>query len=162
SGLLKIARVEHGELRFELAHDQEQWVKVIADSLRAFTPWSTHGRCAQFMTVNGGNSKPTTYKSSDRDPNEVEMGSFHILIEPSCYGRLIEDLGFDSPDRKLALPRFVMPERSDQSDDNINQSTRPPRLSQEDLDHIERRLAATDARRRQINPRTVTIAIDGV
>lgn len=163
SGLLKIARVEHGELRFETAHDQEQWANVVADSLNAFTPWSTHGRCAQFMTVNGGNSKPTIAdKSSERDQNEVEMGCCHILIEPSCYGRLIEELGFDSPDRKLALPRFVMPERSDQSDDNINQSTRPPGLSQEDLDHIERRLAATDARRRQINPRTVTIAIDGV
>lgn len=163
SGLLTVVRVEHGELRFEAAHDQEKWRKVVADSLSAFAPWSTHGRCTEFTTVNGGNSKSTVaVKSPDRNQNEVEMGCCHILIEPSCYGRLIEELGFDSPDRKLAVPRFVMPERSDQSDDNINQSTRPPGLSQEDLDHIERRLAATDARRRHINPRTVTIAIDGI
>jgi hypothetical protein len=163
SGLLRVARVEHGELRFELAHDQDQWVKVIADSLSAFTPWSTHGRCAQFITVNGGNSKPTSaYKPSDRDQNEAEMGCCHILIEPSCYGRLMKELAFDSPDRKLALPRFVMPENHDQSDERMNQSTRPPGLSQKDLDHIERRLAATDARRRQMNPRMITIAIDGM
>src|SRR5262249_8188636 len=104
----------------------------------------------------------SAYKSSDRDQNEVEMECCHILIEPSCYGRLMKHLGFDSPDIKLALPRFVMPERHNQSDDSMNQSTRPPVLSQEDMDDIERRLAATDARRRHINPRTVTIAIDGV
>jgi hypothetical protein len=162
SGFVKVVRVEHGELRFEIARDQEQWGKVIADSLKAFTPWSTHGRCAQFTILNGGNSPTIAYKSSDKDQNEVEMGCCHILIEPSCYGRLMKELGFDSPDRKLALPRFVMPEKHDQSDDNTNQSSHPPELSQEDLDHIERRLAATDARRRHINPRTVTIAIDGV
>jgi hypothetical protein len=163
SGLVKLVRVEHGELRFETAHDQEQWGKVVAHSLSAFTPWSTQGRCAEFTTVNGGSSKPTTtYKSSHRDQNEVEMECCHILIEPSCYGRLMKELGFDSPDTKLALPRFVMPEKHDQSDDNTNQSTHPSGLCQEDLDHIERRLAATDARRRHINPRAVTIAIDGV
>jgi hypothetical protein len=163
SGLLKVVRVEHGELRFEATSNQEQWGELIAHTLTIFTPWSTQGRCAEFLAVNGGDSAPTSvYKSSDRDQNEVEMGCCHILIEPSCYGRLMKQLGLDSPDRKLALPRFVMPERDDQSDDSMNQSTRPPVLSQEDLDDIERRLAATDARRRHINPRTVTIAIDGV
>ena len=39
---------------------------------------------------------------------------------------------------------------------------RPPELSQEDIDQIQRRLAMTDARRRNINPRRVKIFIDGV
>jgi hypothetical protein len=60
------------------------------------------------------------------------------------------------------LPRFVMPDKQEKSDDNNVQPQRPPELSQEDLDQIQQRLAVVDARRRNSNPRTVTIIIDGV
>jgi hypothetical protein len=74
----------------------------------------------------------------------------------------MEDLAFDAPETRLALPRFVMPDKQEKSDDNNVQPPRPPALSQEDLDQIQRRLAVTDARRRNANPRIVTIMIDGV
>ena len=74
----------------------------------------------------------------------------------------MEDLAFDAPETRLALPRFVMPDKQEKSDDNNVQPPRPPELSQEDLDQIQRRLAVTDARRRNANPRIVTIMIDGV
>jgi hypothetical protein len=71
-------------------------------------------------------------------------------------------MAFDPPDTRLALPRFVMTEKQETSGDNGTQPRRPPELSQEDLDEIQRRLAATDTRRRNINPRNVMIVIDGV
>ena len=40
AGLLKITRVDHGELRFETSDKQEQWVNAVRDSLTIFTPWS--------------------------------------------------------------------------------------------------------------------------
>jgi hypothetical protein len=161
AGLLKIARVDHGELRFETSDKQEQWGNVVRDSLTIFTPWSTQGHCAQFVSVNGNNKLKAAQKA-DADQNESELRCCHILIEPTCYDQLMEDLAFDAPETRLALPRFTMPDKQEKSDDNNVQPPRPLGLSEEDLDQIQRRLAVTDARRRNANPRIVTIMIDGV
>jgi hypothetical protein len=159
---LKIARVDHGELRFETSSNQEPWVDAVSDCLSVFTPWSTQGHCAQFVSVNGNPKLKSTHEAADTDQNENELRSCHILIEPTCYDRLMEDLAFDAPETRLALPRFVMPDKQEKSDDNNVQPPCPPELSQEDLDQIQRRLAMTDARRRNANPRIVAIIIDGV
>jgi hypothetical protein len=161
AGLLKMARVNHGELRFETSDKQEQWVNAVRDSLTIFTPWSTQGHCAEFVSVNGNNHLKAAQKAADTDQNENELRCCHILIEPKCYDQLMEDLAFDAPETRLALPRFIMPDK-EKSDDNNIQPPRPPGLSQEELDQIQRRLAVTDARRRSANPRMVTIMIDGV
>jgi hypothetical protein len=162
AGFLKTARVDHGELRFETSDNQERRLASVTDCLRAFTPWSTQGHCAQFVSVNGNSKLKSAQKSADTDQNESELRCCHILIDPTCYDRLMEDLAFDAPETRLALPRFVMPDKQEKSDDNNVQPPRPPGLSQEDLDQIQRRLAVTDARRRNANPRIVTIMIDGV
>jgi hypothetical protein len=162
AGFLKIARVDHGELRFETLDNQEQWVIAVSDSLSVFTPWSTQGHCAQYVSVNGNAKLKAAQKAANTDQNESELRCCHILIEPTCYDQLMEDLAFDAPETRLALPRFVMPDKQEKSDDNNVQPPRPPELSQEDLDQIQRRLAVTDARRRNANPRVVTIMIDGV
>ncbi len=162
AGLLKITRVDHGELRFEASHDQQRWAEVVNDCLRVFTPWSTQGHCGQFAAANSANTKPkTAYRAADCGRNEMEMTCCHILIEPSCYSQLMQELALDPPDTKLALPRFLMPEKHEQSGDGGTR-WRPPELSEEELDKIQRRLAATDTRRRNINPRIAAVAIDGV
>lgn len=162
AGFLKIARVDHGEFRFEPSDNQEQWVDAVSDSLSLFTPWSTQGHCAQSVSMNGGTKFKAAQKAADTDQNESELRCCHILIEPTCYDQLMEDLAFDAPETRLALPRFIMPDKEEKSDDSNAQPPRPPELSQEDLDLIQRRLAMTDARRRNANPRIVTIMIDGM
>jgi hypothetical protein len=162
AGFLKIARVDHGELRFETSDNQEQWATAVSDSMSVFTPWSTQGHCAQYVSVNGNTKLKSAQKPANTDQNESEMRCCHILIEPTCYDQLMEDLAFDAPETRLALPRFVMPDKQEKSDDNNVQPPRPPGLSREDLDQIQQRLAVTDARRRTIHPRTITIVIDGV
>jgi hypothetical protein len=114
------------------------------------------------VSVNGNTKLKSGQKPADTDQNESELRCCHILIEPTCYDQLMEDLAFDAPETRLALPRFVMPDKQEKSDDKNVQPPRPPELSQEDLDQIQRRLAVTDARRRNANPRIVTIMIDGV
>ncbi|HEX3106723.1 MAG TPA: hypothetical protein VHQ22_19965 [Terriglobales bacterium] len=162
AGFLKIARVDHGELRFETSDNQERWVQAVSDSLNVFTPWSTQGHCAQYVSVNGNTRLKAAEKSADTDLNESELRCCHILIDPTCYDQLMKDLAFDAPETRLALPRFVMPGKHEKTDDNDVQPPRPSELSQKDLDEIQRRLAITDARRRNANPRIVTIMIDGV
>ncbi|HEX3154164.1 MAG TPA: hypothetical protein VHV32_06035 [Candidatus Angelobacter sp.] len=162
AGFLKIARVDHGELRFETSANQEKWVIAVSDSLSVFTPWSTQGHCAQYVSVNGNTKLKSAQKPANTDQNESELRCCHVLIEPTCYDQLMEDLAFDAPETRLAVPRFVMPDKQEKSDDNNVQPPRPPELSQEDLDQIQRRLAVADARRRNANSRIVTIMIDGV
>jgi hypothetical protein len=162
AGFLKIARVDHGELRFETSANQEKWVIAVSDSLSVFTPWSTQGHCAQYVSANGNTKLKSAQKPANTDQNESELRCCHVLIEPTCYDQLMEDLAFDAPETRLALPRFVMPDKQEKSDDNNVQPPRPPELSQEDLDQIQRRLAVADARRRNANSRIVTIMIDGV
>jgi hypothetical protein len=163
AGFLKITRVEHGELRFETFEDQARWVGLVDDCLTTFTPWSTQGHCSQFLVARGGNTNMASVsRAADTDLNELEMRCCHILIEPACYSGLLKEMALDPPATKLALPRFLMTEKQEKSGDNGTQPRRPPELSQEDLGKIQRRLAATDARRRNINPRIVTIVIDGV
>ena len=161
--LVKIARVDHGELRFESSDQQQQLTEIAAECLKAFTPWSTRGCCAQFITTNGGGIKiRPPYQDAKADQNEIELRCCHILIEPTCYSQLMEDLALDQPEVKLALPRFFMPEKRENNGDTNPQPPLPPELSQEDIEQIQRRLAMTDARRRNINPRMVKILVDGV
>ena len=63
AGFLKIARVDHGELRFETSDNQERWVDAVSDSLSVFTPWSTQGHCAQFVSVNGNTKLKAAQKT---------------------------------------------------------------------------------------------------
>ena len=163
AGFVKIARVDHGELRFETSDQQQESAGTAADCLKAFTPWSHRAACAQFMTASGGEMKlKPPYQDARTDQNEIELRCCHILIEPTCYSQLMEDLAYDQPETRLALPRFFMPENQEKNSDNDAPPPHPPELSQEDIDQIQRRLAMTDARRRNINPRRVKIFIDGV
>jgi hypothetical protein len=160
-GFLKIARVERGELRFETSDNQEQWIELVTHCLRIFAPWSTQGYCAHFVVANGDTRLKSAQKTADTDQNESELKCCHILIEPTCYDRLMEDLAFDAPETRLALPRFIMREQQ-KGDDSNSQPPRAPELSQEDVDHIQQQLRMTDARRRKMNLRIVTIVVDGV
>jgi hypothetical protein len=55
-----------------------------------------------------------------------------------------------------------MTEKQEKSGDNGTQPRRPPELSQEDLGKLQQRLSATEARRRNMNPRLVIVVIDSV
>jgi hypothetical protein len=162
AGFLKITRVEHGELRFETLEDQTRWVGLVDDCLTAFTPWSTQGHCSQFLAARGCDTNlASAYGAAGIDLNELEMRCCHILIEPSCYSGMLKEMALDPPATKLALPRFFMTEKQEKRGDNGTQPRRPPELSQEDLRKIQQRLSATDARRRNMNPRLVIVVIDG-
>jgi hypothetical protein len=155
--LLKITRVEHGELRFEALEDQQQWSSFVDDCLKLLTPWSTRGHCSEFLAV----PLVAAIDEQRTDRNESEITLCHVLIEPQCSKQVLTQLALDPPDTKLALPRFDMPPPQRRNDSG-NQSGPAPELTLMELDEIQRRLAAVDARRRSIAPRLVTIVVDGV
>jgi hypothetical protein len=155
---VRITRVEHGELRLEPLHDQMPWVGLVDSCLRVFTPWSTRRFSSQFAAVDGDKAKLIAAVEVDR--NDIELKCCHIFIEPQCFRQLLRELAFEPPAAKLALPRFDMSEKEETTDGSDHRQGIPPELSTEELAKIERRLAATDARRRNLDPRFVTVVID--
>src|SRR5262249_21701898 len=115
--LLRIAKIDHGEHRFEVSDNQSQWLNLAIKCLTAFTPWSSLANCAQFAADTRSRQALTrlvTDRSDDR--NESELKYCHMLIEPKCYYQLMKDLGFAAPETKLALPRFFMLEKREDDD----------------------------------------------
>src|SRR5215470_6103243 len=92
---LRTCRAEHGEMKFETAADQSKWTKVVAGSLTSFSPWSTEGRCSQAWEQFAWAAKDSADHNSESDQNERELRGSHILIEPTCYSRLIKELALD-------------------------------------------------------------------
>lgn len=159
STFLSTVRSNHGEVRFASIDDPSKWANLINDCLRVFTPWSTQSRCIKFAGApNGMNARPDARQSSV-DENDIELRSCHILIEPDCYSRLMGELGLDPPQTKLVVPRFSMhEERIDPS----NHHSGSDELSSDDIDEIQRRVAATSNRKRKANQRIIAILVDGI
>lgn len=153
---LRITRIERGELRFETCDDQDQWRASVEECLKAFTPWSTQLLCSRLAQSGLASG------AAGVDRNDLEMKWSHLFIEPTCFRRLLRELSLRPPETKLALPRFVMSDKHENNSDINDCAPNSTVLSQEDLDEIERRLAMRDTRRRNINPRLVTLSVDGV
>ena len=161
-GFLKTTRTEHGEVRFETAEDQTGWLALVDRGLTIFTPWSTRGLCSRVSTIFAENEMANPlHRNTDADLNDLEMRCCHLLIDPCCYQRLLHHLCLESPATKLALPRFFMSEKYGGSNNNGNPETPVTGLSREEMDRIQERLAASESRRRTMDPPFVTVVVDG-
>lgn len=160
---LKTVRAQYGELKFDVYEEQQRWVGLASECLCAFTPWSTEGRCREFVAANGrGNSWVGDRNKAD-DRNSAEVKWCHALIEPTCFSRLVKQLEFQSPETKLAVPRFHMQEKGRRMDGGSGNAKRQaPELLQEDFELVEARLAANDQRRNEIKSRYFSVVIDRV
>src|SRR5215831_19514388 len=164
-GLLELIKGPHGEVRFRPLENQGRWMSLADKCLSMFTPWSTNGLCSR-ITLNVGaddrlRSSGPAIGESEAEPDAAEMNRCHIFIEPSCRRRLVEALGLPAPESKLALPRFMM---RDNTDDNDRDGSGLPAagLSAGEKKRIIESLAAADEQRQRMAPDSVKIIIDGV
>lgn len=151
---MNTTRVEHGEFKFEAFEDQQRWVGLVNEALTMFTPWSTAESCERFRLLNSKEIKLPVY--DDVLQNEAEMSWCHVFIDPLCYKRLTTALGFEAPEEKLALPRFLV---KDENDHKAPRQT--SELSPTERQEIMRSVAARDARRRVISPQIIRVIVDG-
>src|SRR5262249_2228036 len=73
--LLRIAKIDHGEHRFEVSDNQSQWLNLAIKCLTAFTPWSSLANCAQFAADTRSRQALTrlvTDRSDDRNESELK------------------------------------------------------------------------------------------
>jgi hypothetical protein len=158
---LNTVRTEHGEIRFATVEDPLSWAHLAHLCLQIFTPWSTQGRCLQFLNWNNASALGPRSDQTGIHQNDNELRSCHVLIEPSCYSRLTQELELEPPKTRLAIPRFAMPENHIKNDDGGFHPDTAGELSQEEMGEIQRRLARTSERRRNVTQRLVAVFIDG-
>ena len=159
---LQPVKTAHGEVRFEANPDQCRWVSLVRECLTAFTPWSTMGGClipANLGPDTGHLCHLLSGQSHEKlKQDKIEINRCHALIDPICSGRLIKALGFDPPEEKLALPRFLMD--TDKTDTHPGQSSPTARLTKEELTSIRDSLSAEAALRQNASPSVLRVLVD--
>jgi hypothetical protein len=164
-GLLELIKGPHGEVRFRTLENQDRWIPLVDKCLSMFTPWSTNRLCSGFTLDVKGNDRlrwnTPALGESEADRDAAEMNRCHIFIEPSCRRRLVTALELPAPESKLALPRFMMRDKTDDHDSDGSGLTSPG-LSPDERKQIIESVAATDQRRRRTSPDSVKIFVDGV
>src|SRR5712671_624119 len=163
--LLKTVTLAHGEIRFERLDDQTAWAELVDKCLRMFVPWSTVGHClvpAGFGQTSLALPSALSGIADNRmDLDAVETNRCHTFIDPLCYGRLVQGLGIDPPEKKLALPRFPLG-GGQRPDVHPGGHAAPPSLTRSELDTIQSGLAFETERRRKVRPYELRIVVDGL
>jgi hypothetical protein len=162
--LLRTVTLAHGEVRFERLEDQTPWTDLVQRSLRMFVPWSTMGHClvpAGFGQTSLGLPSMLSGVGSHRlNLDQIETNRCHAFIDPWCYGRLAEGLGFDPADKKVALPKFLL--GSGQGPDaDSTRHPEPANLTQREIETIQKSLAAEAGRRGDVRPHELRLIVDG-
>ena len=168
---LKTCRTQHGELRFETFANEEQeiWTRLVDTCLKAFTPWSTLQACPVPVDYNASRDRlPARLSGSGErvDFNQVEINRCHAFIDPVCDSRLMEALLLQPPMKKLALPRFYMENQHSENDPTYHGPAHhdpdgTSGLTPGERDNISQQLSRQASRRKQADPQSIIIVVDG-
>lgn len=159
--LLKIVRGQRGEERFYIRDDPDRYVGLVKKCLLLFTPWKT--RCVLPETFNPMEETipHLTFEGDDPDrEHPIELNRIHSLLHPDCYSRLIGALGFDPPEKRLALPYFSLSKEEHQSPHRDRYH--PPRLTEEEVVAVQNELLERAARRKVTSGQLLLIVVDGI
>ena len=106
---LRIRTGQYGELQFETHGAHERWFRLVEECLEVFAPWSARKNCLQDGNeLQGAASRPSG-RAGGSSPmlDRLETNRCHWFMHSTCCGRLVEQLGFDPPRERLAVPRFL-------------------------------------------------------
>ena len=158
---LRTSRGARGEERFETEERPEGFTGLVMACLSFFTPWGTScivpANCDPIL-----DGIPQLSDDGRRAPDQVEVDRIHSIIDPDCYGRLTQALGFDRPERRLKVPRFFLTGDGSDRDDRPDNRRNPPPFTADDARLIKSRLAEQARRRREAPVELLRVMVDGV
>ncbi|HXG65127.1 MAG TPA: hypothetical protein VNO70_08460 [Blastocatellia bacterium] len=161
-GLVRVARGNRGEERFEAADCPGRFVGLVRKCLQAFTPWDTP--CVVGAGINPFMDPIAGLSFDSRDPDgehRVEVNRIHTALHPDCYSRLTAALGLDCPELRLLVPHFFLAHQAGGAGGSPGDRNHPPELSDEDRLRIRGVLAEQSARRRAAVAGLLRVLVDG-
>ena len=148
---LRTRTAQYGELQFETHGSHEYWSGLVEQCLELFAPWSARPSCfgkahAQSVAADG-HAVP---RGSSRLPDRLETSRCHWFMHSTCYGRLVKQLGFDSPQERLSVPRFLHHDGGDSSSNPASLERRTLPLSDDETRMLRERMDAIASHRHEI------------
>ena len=166
--LVRVVETPDREHRFLAQPTTQMLIDLVRECLRSFTPWNT--TCvlpASFdptdkipaLSFSGTDSRESqqSLRHSD-DESLIELNRFHAALHPDCFSRIVASLGFDSPDKRLAMPQFFISNGATPRGDR----SKPPLLAEADYRQLEQTREERSRRRRAFFARGLQIYVDGV
>jgi len=129
---------QYGELQFETHEAPERWTRLVEDCLDVFAPWSAHQSC-----LAGGPAGHSVGPSPT--PDRLETNRCHWFMHSTCCGRLVEQLGFDPPPERLAVPRFLHHDGGDPGSHPATPERRTEPLSNDETRALYERMISAAA-----------------
>lgn len=141
---LRIRTGLYGELQFETHDAHERWLRLVEECLEVFAPWSARKNCLQDASeLRGVASRPSGRASGSTPmPDRLETNRCHWFMHSTCCGRLVEQLGFEPPRERLAVPRFLHHDGGDPGSHPASLERRTEPLSNEETRILHERTAA--------------------
>jgi hypothetical protein len=156
--LLRLEAGPRGEKRFATAASAEPSVSLLRESLRRFTPWDTACVVPERFDRWSTELAPFAFKGADPDAEHpVQLNRIHAAIDPTCYERLTRLLGLPSPDQRLKIPEFHVPDDRPPA----GPGPEPWRPDAREWIAAEERLRQDAVRRRAGDARLLSIVVDG-
>ena len=143
-GFLRTRTAQYGEVLFETYAERAYWSVLVEECLERFAPWSARQSC--FGTGHAhpvaANANPRHTARVSRPPDRLETSRCHWFMHSSCYGRLVEQLGFDPPGERLSVPRFLHHRDDGPGSTGASPERHTPPLSDGDTGMLRERVAA--------------------
>lgn len=156
--LVRVVETPDREHRFLAQPTTQKLIDLVRECLRSFTPWDT--TCVLPAHFDPTDEIPALCCSGTDSQSEslIELNRFHTALHPDCFSRIVASLGFDSPDKRLAMPQFFF------SNDNSPRGDRssPPLLVEADYRQLKQTREERSRRRRAFFAGGLRVYVDGI
>jgi hypothetical protein len=160
--LVSVCRAQRGEERFQTSESPGDFVGLVGECLRQFSPWQTP--CPVPRRYDPVSDEiPTLSSAHQGDEDKAEINRIHAVVHPDCYELLTSSLRLEPPAQRLRVPRFNLPNgKNDMSGPNDKARTPAPLLDSEELAALKRILGEQSARRKATHAGLLSVAVDNV
>ena len=159
--LLRVSHGPRGEERFQAEPKPGRYAELVKECLSFFTPWSTPCLVPAGFDPITESIPALLFEGSDNE-DRIEVNRIHAAVHPNCYQRLINALGFQSPDQRLEVPHFYFSSGDSDRSEGHREHDPPLRLGSQDLKNIKDNLGELAERRRRASTGMLRILADGV
>ena len=154
----------HGEKIFQTRPCSESLARGVHKALRMFSPWGTS--CSLPKDLEPSRHVVPELRFDGPDPDEEhahELRRMHAVLHPPCFAELVGALGFEAPEKRLAVPIFFADStpNGNGDEDPGARGRLPSPLTVPERRQMENELRIRDQRRAAWKLGKLSVLVDG-